>query len=85
MVACSAFNPVKIEAAVAAVSAVAVAGLSERLLGGGASFIVLLMYGSVAGGWIVWRSRRVVASCTTSEGGVGSPASSDVSKNGKEQ
>lgn len=82
-VAGSAFNAVKIEAALAVVSALAVAGLSERLLGGAASFLVLLVYGFVAGGWIVWRSRRVLAGCASGQGGASQPKS-DLAANGQE-
>jgi len=59
-VARSVFNPVKVEAAVIVLGAAGVAALSERLLGGGASFMVLLAYGLAAGAWIVLRSRRVL-------------------------
>lgn len=60
-VAGSAFNPVKIEAALAVVGAIGVAALSERLIGGGASFLLLAGYGLAAGGWIAWRSWQVLA------------------------
>lgn len=65
-VARSAFNPVKIEAAVIVLSAVAVTALSERLVGGGGSFIVLLVYGVAAGAWIAVRSRQVLVRGATS-------------------
>lgn len=56
----SAFNPVKVEATLIVLGAIAVAALSERLIGGGLSFVLLLAYGMTAGGWITLRSRRVL-------------------------
>lgn len=60
-VAGSVFNPVKREAALAVVAAIVVAALSERVIGGALSFVVLVIYGVAAGAWIFWRSRQVLA------------------------
>lgn len=84
-VARSPFNAVKLELALVVLGAVVVAALSEGLVGGVGSFVMLLIYGVGAGGWIALRSRRVVLRESRQTAGAAMKGSVDVVVDGQEQ